>query len=74
MNRQSLKQAQTCIDELIAAVRCQQTLEKPAPLVALEMWLSSLDIVRSELIEFETSITPSFTLDMRGVLYGTTGE
>jgi hypothetical protein len=74
MNRQSLKQAQTCIDELIAAVRYQQALEKPVILVTLEMWLSTLDTARLELIEFETSISPSFTLDMRGVLYGTTGE
>ncbi len=74
MNRLALKQAQTCIDELIAAVRYQQSLEKPAPLVTLEVWLSALGTAQAELKEFEASLSPTFVLDMQGVSYGVNGE
>jgi hypothetical protein len=70
MNRQSLKQAQTCIDEVIAAIRYQQSLEKPASLVTLEVWLSALGTTQAELKEFEASISPTYVVDMRGVVCG----
>jgi hypothetical protein len=74
MNRLALKQAQSCIDELIAAVRYQQSLEKPAALFTLDVWLSALGTTQAELKEFEASLSPTFVLDMQGMAYGINGE
>ena len=70
MNRQSLKQAQTCIDETIAAIRHQQSFEVSVPLVTVDVWLSALGTAQAELKEFEASLSPAYVNDMRSVNYG----
>ena len=70
MNRQSLKQVQILLDDLMAAMRYQKALEVPASLVTIDVWVSTLGTAQTELKEFEKSLSLVFENDVRGVNYG----
>jgi hypothetical protein len=68
MNRQSLKQVQTHLDEVVAAIQYCQTQETYPGAGALSFWLSTLHAARIELLDFEASLSPQYMVDMRGVV------
>lgn len=68
MNLQSLKQAQTCLDEAIAAIVYAQVNEIYPQAQTLRVWHSALDTARLELIEFAASLRP--VTDVSGVVCG----
>lgn len=67
MNKQSLKTAQNCIDDVIAAIVRAELSQRYPHASTLETWHSALDTARLELIEFEYSLRPVYVTDVAGV-------
>lgn len=67
MNRQSLKIAQTCVDDVIAAIVRAELTQRYPHASTLETWHSALDTARLELIEFELSTHSTYVTDVAGV-------
>ena len=70
MNRQSLKEAQSALDEVLARIVGMQLCGMLPMAETLEEWHSRLSHARFELTVVEASIFPEYMVDMRGVVCG----
>jgi len=68
MNRQSLKEAQSALHEVLARIAGMQLCGMLPTASTVEEWYLQLEHARFQLTVVEASITPEYMVDMRGVV------